>query len=58
MKVVFRTNIDNYRCGCFPEEITTPPRIGEKVQVKDAMLSHFQMKSLPTVLEVVDVTYT
>jgi hypothetical protein len=58
MKIVFQTNIDNYKTNCFPENLTSAPRMGEKVMVVKAFISYFRDKKLPTRLEVVDVTHT
>lgn len=58
MKVIFRTNIDNYQTNCFPENLTIPPRIGESVMVTEVFGSYFSNKKLPTKLEVVDVVHT
>ena len=58
MKVIFRTNLDNYQTNCFPENLTTPPRVGEKVMVTEVFGSYFTSKKLPVKLEVVDVTWT
>ena len=58
MKVIFTTNIDHYKTNCFPENITIPPRIGEKVVVTPSFGKYFFDKNLPTRLEVVDVSWT
>ena len=58
MTVIFHTNIDAYNTNCFPEYISIPPRIGEKVSVVEAFGKHFINQKLPTSLEVVDVTWT
>lgn len=58
MKVVFKTNIDNYKTNCFPENLTIPPRIGETVLVNEVFLDYYSKKKLPCRLEVVDVTWT
>lgn len=58
MTVKFRTNLDAYQTNCFPENLTIPPRIGEKVSVTEGFGSYFTNRKLPTKLEVVDVTWT
>lgn len=58
MRVVFKTNIDHYKTNCFPKNVTTPPRIGEKVLVNDVFFDYYTHKKLPTKLEVVDVLYS
>ena len=58
MKVIFRTNIDNYKKNCFPSYLTILPRIGESVRVTKDFETYFSNKGLPNTLEVVDVTYT
>ena len=58
MKVVFKTNLDNYQVNCFPDNLITPPRIGESVLVTEGFGSYFIDKRLPTKLIVVDVTHT
>ena len=58
MKVTFRTNLDNYRTNCFPNNLDCPPRVGETVVVNEAFLQHYRSKNLPTSLEVVKVSWT
>ena len=59
MKVLFKTNIDNYSTKrCFPENFEIPPRIGESVRVKESFVSYYETRKLPTVLKVVDVIWT
>ena len=58
MRVLFKTNIDNYQTNCFPENLPFVPRIGEKVMVTNVFVQWFKDKNLPTRLEVVDVIYT
>ena len=58
MKVLFRTNIDNYQTNCFPENLPFVPRIGEKVMVTNVFAQYFRDNKLPIRLEVVEVTYT
>ena len=58
MKVIFITNLDNYQTNCFAENLTIPPRVGEKVMVTEVFGSYFTSKKLPVKLEVVDVTWT
>lgn len=57
MTVIFTTNIDSYKLNCFPSNLEIPPRIGEKVRVKQEFLGNFLSKKLPTDLEVVNVTW-
>lgn len=58
MKVIFRTNLDNYQTNCFPENLTIPPRVGERVMVGEAFGSYYTNKKLPTKLVVIDVVWT
>lgn len=59
MKVIFRTNLDNYQTNCFPDDIfDIPPRKGESVEVTKVFLKYFRDKKLPTQLEVMNVTWT
>ena len=58
MKVTFRTNIDHYQMNCFPENLSIPPRVGEKVLVNEGFGQYFSSKKLPLRLEVVDVNWT
>lgn len=58
MKVIFKTNLDNYRTNCFPDNLTIPPRIGENVMVTKVFFAYFTNKNLPVKLKVVDVTWT
>jgi len=58
IKVVFQTNIDHYKTNCFPENLTIPPRIGEKVLVSEVFISYFEDKKLPIRLEVIDVIWS
>lgn len=58
MKVIFKTNLDNYQTNCFPSNLTMPPSKGEKVLVTESFGSYFLSKKLPTRLEVVEVTWT
>lgn len=56
MKVVFSTNIDNYKGSNFPD-FSIPPRKGDTVQVLDSHIDYFKNRKLPTRLEVVDVVW-
>jgi len=58
MKVIFRTNLDNYQTNCFPENLEAAPRVGDKVMVTEVFGSYFTGKKLPVKLEVVDVVWT
>lgn len=58
MKVVFKTNLDNYKTNCFPQNLTFPPRKGDKVLVNEAFGKYYADKKLPLRLEVVDVIWT
>ncbi len=58
MKVAFKTNIDAYKMGCFPDNITQAPCKGDKVYVTEAFLLYFDQKKLPIRLEVVSVSWT
>ena len=60
MKVVFRTNLDNYNnSNYFPNgQFDQVPRIGDSVEVLGDFKKHFESKKLPTSLKVVDVTWT
>ena len=58
MRIIFKTNLDNYQTNCFPDNLPFVPRIGEKVSVTNVFIQYFRDKKLPTRLEVVDVTYT
>lgn len=58
MKIVFKTNLDNYKTNCFPENLNIPPRIGESVLVSEVFLEYYSKKKLPLRLEVVDVIWT
>lgn len=57
MKVIFKTNIDNYQKSCFPTNITQAPRRGDVVNVTKSFFEYFRSKRLPTTLEVVNVTW-
>jgi len=57
MKVQFRTNLDHYQTTCFPENLTIPPRKGEKVAVNKVFNEYYSAKKLPLRLEVVEVTW-
>lgn len=56
MKVLFKTNIDNYKTNCWPI-LAMPPRKGESVSVVKVFEKYYSDKKLPTKLEVVDVTW-
>ena len=58
MRVLFKTNIDNYQTNCFPENLPFVPRIGEKVMVTNVFVQWFKNKKLPIRLEVFDVIYS
>ena len=58
MKVVFKTNLDNYQTNCFPENLTYPPRKGDKVLVSEVFVKYYADKKLPLSLEVVGVIWT
>ncbi len=58
MKVVFKTNIDNYKTNCFPSNLEIPPRIGETVLVSEVFVDYYSKQKLPIRLQVVDVTWT
>lgn len=58
MKVTFHTNIDAYKTNCFPTNLTTPPRIGEKVVVTQSFWEYYEKKKLPIRLEVVEVNWS
>lgn len=58
MKIVFKTNLDNYsKMNCFSTNLTFVPRKGEYVQVTKDYIGHYISKRLPMKLEVVSVTY-
>ena len=57
MKVRFKTNLDHYKTNCFPENLTIPPRVGEKVLVNQVFGQYYAAKKLPLRLEVVEVTW-
>ena len=58
MIVKFKTNIDHYKTNCFPENLTIPPRKGEKVLVNEVFGQYYSSRKLPLSLEVVDVIWT
>jgi len=61
MQVKFHTNLDKYRgyTDLWPElPAGIVPRVGERVAVKDDLVTHFLNKELPIELEVVGVQYT
>jgi hypothetical protein len=70
MKIIFRTNLDNYSSSDFPNFIThqgaynfedltiSIPRIGETIEVKENMKPKFLSRKLPIRLNVCNVTYT
>ena len=58
MRVIFRTNLDNYQTNCFPSNLDQVPRIGDSVEVDEGFKTWFRNKKLPTSLKVVDVTWT
>lgn len=60
MKVIFRTNLDNYNYQLpFPNShFYQVPRIGDSVEVKKDLKEFFQNRKLPTSLRVVDVLWT
>ena len=58
MKVAFKTNLDNYKINCFPENLIYPPRKGDKVLVSEVFAKYYADKKLPLSLEVVDVFWT
>ena len=57
MKVVFRTNVDHYQKPCFPINLDAVPRKGDDVAVTGAYKSYYESQKLPTVMEVVNVTW-
>ncbi len=57
VKVIFRTNLDQYQGSKFPEYFVEPPRKGDMVQVKESFVSYFREKKLPIELEVVGITW-
>lgn len=57
MKVIFKTNVDSYKTNCWPDNINTPPRIGETVLVVPAFIPYFNSKKLPIRMEVVNVIW-
>lgn len=58
MKIRFRTNLDHYQRTCFPENLTIPPRKGDKIMVNKEFVDYYRDKKLPIRLEVVDVTWS
>ena len=58
MKVVFKTNLDNYQINCFPENLICPPRKGDKVLVSEVFAKYYADKKLPLSLEVTSVIWT
>lgn len=58
MRVLFHTNLDKYRGGCFPFNMTFVPRIGESVSVVNVFKEFFTKKRLPTTLVVTNVIYS
>lgn len=58
MKVVFKTNVDNYKTNCWPDNIEIPPRKGDMVMVNQSFVDYYASKKLPTRMEVVDVTWS
>jgi len=58
MKILFKTNLDNYQKNCFPDNLSFVPRKGEGVSVTNMFVSHFKDQKLPTTLKVVGVTHT
>jgi hypothetical protein len=57
MKVIFTTNLDKYKNGYFPKNLSVVPRKGEMVSVNQEHIFFFKDNMLPTRLEVVQVTY-
>lgn len=57
MKIRFVTNLDKYKEGFFPSNITFVPRKGEMVSVKRQYREYFIVQKLPSELEVVKITY-
>jgi 7-keto-8-aminopelargonate synthetase-like enzyme len=57
MKVYFNTALDKYQNAFISLDLDIIPRIGEKVEILDSLISHFKNQKLPISLEVVNVTY-
>jgi hypothetical protein len=55
MTVIFKTYLPYYKNDSFPDNITIPPRIGEKVLYEDT--DHCIEKGITSILEVIDVTW-
>jgi len=58
MLVLLKTNIDQYKTNCFPEDLKAVPRVGETVMVTKVFIEYFEKKQFPTTLEVVNVIHT
>lgn len=57
MRVIFKTNLDNYSSKMFPENLEQIPRKGDSISVIADYQTPLFNKGLPTTLEVVSVTW-
>ena len=57
MKVTFQTNLDAYRSIQWPSEVMKVPIKGERVMVDTLSVSVCQVKGIPPILEVCEVTH-
>lgn len=58
MKIIFTTNLDNYKTNCFPDNLTLVPRIGDSILVREVFIEYFRNKKLPTQLVVTNVIWS
>jgi len=58
MHVYLTTNLDRYKLSHFPDNLEIPPRIGERVYIKQEYQKHYRDQQLPTELEVTMVNWT
>ncbi len=56
-KINFKTQIDNYKGGKFPDNFVMVPNKGDLIEVLPIQKQFFRNKSLPTRLEVVSIIH-
>ena len=58
MSIVFKTDLEEYKTNCFPDNLTQVPRVGDFIVVNELFLEYYMTKKLPCTLEVIKVFWT